>query len=145
MANIITIPNVNEYTLKFINSNLILTRIKPVITKEELLETDLRHSKITFCKINDNILDVLTYRGLRNYIYERTNKQTIINNTILKIKEEKITDNGFKYIEKLHLSVQGANADRTLKEIINMIEINKFNLELKIKLFNNDEEITFII
>lgn len=44
----------------------------------------------------------------------------------------------------LGVSIQRADARRTLKEIINIIKIKNYNMELKIKL-NNDEVIRFVI
>ena len=58
--------------------------------------------------------------------------ETILHNTILNISQQEIYDKGFEYYTNLGISIQGADARRTLKEIINIIKI-KYSMELKIK------------
>ena len=58
--------------------------------------------------------------------------------------EIKINNRQVKYYTNLGISIQGADARRTLKEIINIVKIKHFSMELKIKL-KNDEIIRFII
>ena len=71
-------------------------------------------------------------------------KQSLLNHTILNIREEKINERGYKYYENLGLSIQRVDAKTTLKEIINISKIKNCKIELKIKL-NNDEDIYFIL
>ena len=70
-------------------------------------------------------------------------RTTIIKNTKLNCKEEKLNSKGFSYYEKFNLSIQGADAEKTLSEIINMIKINKWNIQLQIQLKENNEIINF--
>ena len=73
-----------------------------------------------------------------------TDIETILQNTILNISQQEIYDKGFEYYKQLGVSIQGADARRTLKEIINIIKIKNYSMELKIKL-KNDVIIRFII
>ena len=46
MNNIITIPNIQEFTQQIINGNLVLTRILPFIDEVTLFQQNLRKSNI---------------------------------------------------------------------------------------------------
>lgn len=147
MDNTITIPNIQEFTQQIINRNLILTRITPFIDEATLFKKNLRGSKIVECKINNIIITkIRSYTGLLRHLYSTTDRETILQNTTLNISRQEIYDNGFHYYKQLGLSIQGTEARRTLKEIINIIKIIKnYSVELKIKLKNDDEIIRFII
>ena len=144
MDNTITIQNIQEFTQQIINGNLVLTRIIPFIDEATLFRKNLRGSTITECKINNVNNDIHKYKKLLINLYSTTGIETILQNTILNISREEIYDKGFKYYNQLGVSIQGANAGRTLKEIINIIKIKKYSMELKIKL-KNDDIIRFII
>ena len=144
MDNTITIPNIEEYTQQIINGGLVLTRINPFMDEATLFQQNLGGSIITECKINNINNDIHKYKKLLIYLYSTTDIETILQNTILNISQEEIYDKGFKYYKQLRVSIQGANTRRTLKEIINIIKIKNYSMELKIKL-KNDEVIRFII
>jgi len=144
MDNTITIQNIQEFTQQIINGNLVLTRIIPFINEATLFKKNLRGSIITECKINNDNNDIKKYKKLIVYLYSITNIDTILQHTILNISQQEIYDKGFEYYSQLGLSIQGADSRRTLKEIINIIKINNYSMELKIKL-KNDEIISFIM
>jgi len=144
MDNTITISNIQEFTQQIINGNLVLTRIIPYIDEATLFQKDLRGSTITECKINNENYDIHKYKKLLIKLYFITDTETILQNTTLNISQQEIYDRGFKYYNQLGLSIQGADARRTLKEIINIVNIKNYSMELKIKLIN-DEIICFII
>lgn len=144
MDNTITIPNIEEFTQQIINGNLVLTKIIPFIDELTLFQKNLRRSTITDCKINNINYNIKKYKKLLIYLYSITDREIILQNTILNISQQEIYDKGFQYYNKLGVSIQGADARRTLKEIINIIKIKKYSMELKIKLYN-DEIIHFII
>ena len=147
MENIITIPNIEDYTLQFIKGSLILTKNEPIITKECLLEKCLKNSIILECKINNTILDKNNYNKYKKilmYLYSKIDRQLILDKTTLNIKTEKLHNKGFDYYENLQLSIQGADSRRVLIEIINFIKILNYKMEIKIKLKDN-EIIKFIL
>jgi hypothetical protein len=144
MDNIIIIPNIQEFTQQIINGNLVLTRITPFIDEVTLFKKNLYGSTIVDCKINNINIDIHKYKKLLIYIYSTTDIEIILQNTILNISQQEIYDKGFEYYNILGISIQGADARRILKEIINIIKIKNDNIELKIKLKNN-EIICFII
>jgi len=110
------------------------------ISEEEtlLFNKNLKGSSIEECKINNENLNIKKYKPLLINLYSKTNKETIINNTLLNISEEEINEKGFQYYDFLGLSLQGADTIHTLKEIIKFIKILKYKIELKIKLKNNE-------
>ena len=147
MDNIITIPNIEEYTQQIIKGNLILTRIEPTITETLLFEKCLRGSIILECKINNDILDKKNYNKYKKiliYLYSKTDNQTIIDKTTLNISTDKLHSKGFEYYDILQLSIQGVESKRILKEIINFIKILNYKMEIKLKL-KDDTIIKFIL
>jgi len=138
----IIIPNIQDFRQQIINGNLVLTRINQFIDEATLFKKDLRKSTITECKINNVNNDIKKYKKLLIYLYSTTDIETILQNTILNISQEEIYDKGFEYYNQLGVSIQGADARRTLKEIINIIKIKNYSMELKIKL-KNDEVVVY--
>lgn len=144
MNNIITIRNIQEYNQQIINGDLVLTLIIPFIDEQELFKRDLRGSFILKCQINFVNYEVKKYKKLLIILYSTTDIETILQNTILNISREEINDKGFEYYSHLGVSIQGSETRRTLREILNFIKIKKYNIELKLKL-KNDEIVRFII
>lgn len=144
MNNTITIPNIQEFRQQIINGNLVLTRIIPFIDEVTIFQKNLRGSTIVECKINNIINNIYKYKKLLIYLYSTTDIETILQNTILNISQEEKYEKGFEYNNQLGVSIQGADARRILKEIINIIKIKNYSMELKIKL-KNDDIIRFII
>ena len=133
----ITIPNIQEFTQQIINSNLVLTKLTTSIDEATLFQKNLRGSVITECKINNINNDINKYKKLLIYLYSTIDIETILQNTILNILQQEIYGKGFVYYNQLGVSIQGADARKTLKEIINIIKIKNYSMELKIKLKNN--------
>lgn len=144
MDNIVTIQNIREYTQQTINGNLVLTRIIPFVDEVSLFQKNLRGSTILECKLNNIVYDIKKYKKLLINLYSTTDIETILQNTILNISQQEIYDKGFEYYNKLGISIQGVDARRTLKEIINIVKIKHCRMDLTIKL-KNDEVVRFII
>ena len=142
--NTIIVENIDECTRQEIDGHLIINRIVRYVNERQLFEKNLRGSIIEECKINKNKHDIKKYKKILTHIYSNTNTETIMQNTILNISQQEIYEKGFEYYPKLGMSIQGTDARRTLKEIINIIKIKNDSIELKIKL-KNDEIIRFII
>ena len=140
----IIIPNIQEYSQEIINGSLILTKRILSIDEGLIFTKNLRGSTIIECKINGDKKEINKYIKLILYIYSISKKETILENTTINISQKIIYDKGFNYYDYLGLSIQGVEARRALKEIINMIRINGYSMEMKIKLLN-DEIINFTI
>ena len=123
-----------------------------IITEECLFKKCLNKSSIEECIINNDILEKYNYNKYKYakilmYLYSKTDSQTIIDKTTLNISTDSLYINGYKgynYNEDLKLSIQGADANKILKEIIHFIKILNYKMELKIKLKDN-EIIKFIL
>ena len=131
--------------LSFNNEEIIIDVIVNYLSEEELFTKIIEFSKIKKCKINNENITLSRYKTILNYIYNKMDRKNIIKNTKLNCKEEEINCKGFKYYENFKFSIQGADAEKTLSEIINMIKINKWNMEIQIELKENNEIINFKI
>jgi len=95
--------------------------------------------KIINCEINNKSINKYKLKSILDYIYHLIDNGTlIIKNTLLNIKTTKESNNGFKYYEKLGISIQGINSNKCIKEIFNQCKHNKIKLKLIIKLDNKD-------
>ncbi len=144
--NRIIIKNINNYSIKIDNNTMIITKNESdqhinYITYDELIRTNLKNSKIISVLIDDQLIPNITkYNKLIIYIYRTfLLKDTIINNTLLNISQHEINDKGFTYYNDLGLSIQGTEARKSLREIINQITKNNQRIEIKIKLKSNEE------
>ena len=148
MENTIIIPNSTDFTQQVVDGNLILNRIVPYIDEASLFQKNLRGSYILECKINNISYYTKKYKKVLIHLYSFLDTETIKNNTTLNISQQERYDKGFEYYPDLGLSIQGSDARRTLKEIINIIKIKNFRMQLKIRLkpeFYNEESVCFNI
>lgn len=149
MSDIIKIPNINNYRQEIINNELILTPIYNYISLDELLNIDLSYSKIIYCSINENENENEIISSSNNYssilidIYKSLPASFILQNTTFNIKliNEK-GNKGYIWYPEINMSVQRKEANLTMKEIIKMINLNNYKINIKIKL-SNDESINF--
>lgn len=145
-----TIPNIEKFTQQIVNGSLVLTTSNPNIEEfapqidaphldeDALFSKDFGNSKIIECKINN--IDIINRKYIKiiRYLYSFMNRETILQNTKLNILREEKNDDGFKYYPKLGISIQGINSKLCLREIINIIKIQRYNINIKIKLQNNE-------
>ena len=139
MAELIRIPHIKNYTAEVINGELILTPKKQYITEDELNRTQIAHSTIKECVIKkeEKIISIKrrNYRSILVDIWKSMPSQRILQTTTFNIKlNDQQGKNGYRWCEDIHMSFQSKNARGTLKEILNMIKVNKFTIELSIKL-----------
>ena len=101
-------------------------------------QDSLKHSCIINCKINNVIFNRLTYKSIYNKLYCIIgNSETIMYNTTLNIKPGNIKGKGFAYNERYKFSVQGASANRAIKEIMKQAHNNNISLDMTVRLKNN--------
>jgi hypothetical protein len=131
--------------LSFNNEEITIDEIVNYLTEEDLFTNIIEFSKIKKCKINNEDITMSRYKTILNYIYDKMDRKTIIKNTKLNCKEEETNCKGFKYYDKFKFSIQGTDAKTTLSEIINMIKVNKWNMQIQIELKTNNEIINFKI
>ena len=110
------------------------------ITKEELGDTSLTSSSIQECNIYNSDNEVITtdtsYRSIFIKILKAGNGRDAI---ILLTNTEpgKHINRGFNYIEELQISFQGKDANGTMKDILTLIEVNNYSINITIKLRDN--------
>jgi hypothetical protein len=111
---------------------------KKYTTIEEFNRLRLNNSKILYCIIKNGeeiISNKFKYRAILNDVWETMPIQKIIQNTTFNMKlTNENSIKGYIWSEKLKLSVQSKDSTYTMKEILNMIKINKYLLEISIKL-----------
>jgi len=142
MTELIRIPNIENYTQKIINGELILTLKKQYITENELnmlLETnEITHSKIQCCLIKNKEKIISTNNNYRRNlinIWKNMPTPKILQTTTFKFKSTNENgEKGYRWCDDIRMSFQDKNASGTLEEILNMVKVNKLTIELSIKL-----------
>ena len=138
MTELIRIPNIENYTQEIINGELILTPKKQYMTENELNMTQITHSTIEECiikKEEENISTNTNYRSVLIDIWKSMPTQKILQTTTFNFKLTKeIREKGYKWCDDIHMSFQNKDAIGTLKEILNMVKVNKLTIKLSIKL-----------
>jgi hypothetical protein len=145
MENQIVICNIEDYTWQIENGNLILTKKEPYITEEKLFQKNLRGSTITKCQIDDHNIPEkqLKFKKILMHLYVDIDIELLLQKTELNIIREKKHDKGFEWHEELQISMQGADARRTLKEIINITKILNKKLKINLELEDGEKIIAF--
>ena len=106
---------------------------------KDLINYDFGKSIILECLVNDKQITKFKYKSTLVHIYNLINdKMKIIKNTKLNIIALKKIDNGFYYSDNLGISVQGAESNKCLLEIITQCIENKIKLYMEIKLIDNN-------
>ena len=106
---------------------------------KDLINYDFGKSIILECLVNDKQITKFKYKSTLVHIYNLINdKMKIIKNTKLNIIALKKVDNGFYYLDNLGISIQGAESNKCLLEIITQCIENKIKLYMKIKLIDNN-------
>lgn len=138
MTELIRIPNIENYTQEIINGELILTPKKQYMTENELNNTQIANSTIEECLIKkeeETISIKTSYRSVLIDIWKSMPSQKILQTTTFNFKLT--NENGVKgytWCDDIHMSFQNKDARGTLKEILNMVKVNKLTIKLSIKL-----------
>ena len=142
---IIEIENISSYIQKIdnINNTLILIpkNIKKYISLNDISKFDLTNSKIKKCEVynKDNIItNKNKYQQILTDIWITMLIQNIIQNTTFNFKLSHENTLGYRYISKLSASFQGKDANKTMYEIINMIKLNNYSINISIELENKN-------
>jgi hypothetical protein len=145
MSDIIRVANIENYTIEFINGDLIFTPKKSYITDEDLILELVPTSRIDECiVINTEECETISkfqksYRMILIDIWKSMPSQKILQTTSFNIKLTNENDlNGYKWCPEINMSVQAKDQHETLKEIIKLVKINNYSLSLSLKISNND-------
>ena len=100
--------------------------------------TQITHSTIEECiikKEGENILTNTSYRSVLVDIWKSMPTQKIIQTTTFNFKlTNENGEKGYKWCDDIRMSFQNKDATGTLKEILNMVKVNKYTIKLSIKL-----------
>ena len=132
------ISDIDQYKQEIIDGNLILTKKIKSIGEGQLLEKELSGMKIVKCKINNIDINLYTFRAIIINLYHQVNRNILLQTKTLNISQEEKNENGFKYYPSLKISVQYADSPKTLKAIITIIKLQNYNMEMTLKLKNDE-------
>ena len=141
----IIIDNINYTIINKENGDKLLKKITHInITDiKDIKDYDFKKSIILECIINNEEFNKLKYKQIIEHVYKLIEcGSKIIKNTKLNIKTIKKEDEGFYYLDNIGISIQGAESNKCISEIINQCIENEISLCMKIKLIN---EITITI
>ena len=145
----ITIPNISDYDLKTVNNVLIITPKTTYLSKDEFLNNDFTSSKILECEIkksnyNNLISKNKKYKSILYDIWKTMTSSKILQNTTFNMKlTNENSENGYVWYDDLKLSIQSKDANNSIEEIFDMIDINNYSITLKIQLANNNNIINY--
>lgn len=135
---IIRIPNINNYTQEIINGDLILTPKEIYITEDELSKIILASSKILKCIVKNKeeiISNKTKYKSILIDIWKSIPTQRILQTTTFNMKlTNECGRNGYSWSPELNLSIQSKDAKNTMKEILHMVKLNNYSIQISIEL-----------
>ena len=140
MTETIRVPNIDNYTLEIVEGVLILTPKTQYITKEELQRTDFTNSSIIEYDIKDNEGNTISnnkieYKPILVDIWASMPASKLLQTTTFnfKLTNEK-KNKGYNWCEPIKMSVVNKNTNGSMKEILNMLNVNNYNIKISIKL-----------
>ena len=163
LKEIIKMINVNKYNIKLsikletctiinfkkkfqenINDDLLLTPKKKYITENELNKIDFTFSKIKMCIVKNKEIIISNHTNYNHIFCDILDTMTkeIILEKLCYTKESDKKKEGYYWSSKHKIEWRGKDASSALKEILKIIKINEYSIELSIKL-KNDEIINF--
>jgi hypothetical protein len=137
----IVINNISRYNFQIINNTLHLTPLSEYLKDYEVYRYELKKSEILEARFNDEIIKSPSYYKILKLIWKEIPANIILQNTIFnfKLSMDSIKgDDSYVWNDDLKLAFQTRNINHAFKEIVNMCKINKFTIELKIKLKDNN-------
>ena len=141
MTDIIKIANIENYQQEIVDGTLILTPKKTHVTEAELNSIGLENSTILSCSIKNEdeaISTKVTYRSILIDIWKSMPTQKIFQNTTFNFKlSNENGDKGYNWSPEINMSFQNKDSKNTLKEIVNMVKLNKYTINICIRLQTN--------
>lgn len=138
MLEPICIQNIEYYNLNFVDGSLIITPKIKNVNKKRLFKYNLKKSSILKCLIKKNneiISTNKTYRSILIDIYKTMPINKIIKNTQFNFKSTNENgEKGYYWCDEINMSFQNKDSTGTLKEIINMVNLDNMTIDITIKL-----------
>tara|TARA_Y100000389_G_C17435478_1_gene505256 strand:+ start:738 stop:1298 length:561 start_codon:yes stop_codon:yes gene_type:complete len=147
----ITISINEKYNIKFADNKIIITPnteflettdISSDFTSEnDLNNIDIKGSKILECIIKDSEGTIIlnkknsSFRSILIHIWKQIGQEKILKQSTFNFKlPNEQTTSSYNWCNDINMSFQNKDADKTLKEILNIIKLNMFTINLSIKL-----------
>tara|TARA_Y100000389_G_C17227986_1_gene396675 strand:+ start:155 stop:589 length:435 start_codon:yes stop_codon:yes gene_type:complete len=128
--------SLSDYDLEVKDGEIILTKKK--INVDELISTDLVGSKVLECSIfsmSKLISKKTNIRHILNDVWYSMDINDVLKHSAFSMKNR--NDNaeyGYLYDDKLKLFIKGKNINDTMTELLQMIKLNKYFINISIKL-----------
>lgn len=128
----IVIDNIDYYDVRQEGGKLILTpKLPKSMTGVKILKCIITE-KETNSVISNN---KTSFRGIMINIWKSMSKELILTNTTFNIKDSKENGaKGYHYQKDLIFSFQSKGADGTWKEIIKMVRLNQYQMDVSLQL-----------
>ena len=142
MSDIITIPDIQNYTFEIKDNVLILTPKYIKKTLQEMYNINLTHSKIDLCVIynDDKIISEHTkFRSILINIWKSMPTQLLLQNTTYNMKLANDGENGYRWINDINVSVQGKDSHGAFKEMVKMIQVNSYKCNIHITVLTGEK------
>ncbi len=157
MIRTIRISDINRYTIEYVDRSLVLTLkevddtcdatvVEPRLSEEDFLKTKFRSSKIVSCVIKNKNGDIVSedrtkYRSVLVDVWACMPLTTFMLNTTFNLRfvKEDCIINGFRWCPEIRCSFQNKDSEGTIIEILNMVRLNEFTIDINIKLKNGEE------
>ena len=109
-----------------------------------ILSSNLTNSKINEYIIKNDTVIISEkkkhYRTILNDIWNSMKRKYIVKNTTFNFKETNENGlKGFSWNKNLKMSIQGKDANGTIKEIFKMVKLNNYKIDVSIKLKNGKD------
>lgn len=129
------IPNISNYNIRFENNNLILEPC--FITEEELLSCNLGSSNIVNCVVKNPEGDVISggknkYQPILTDIWNNMTEEEVVGNTNYTIS--KTAKKNYSHNKNHGIYYLGRNANGVIEEMIKMIKLKNFSMNIEIEL-----------
>jgi hypothetical protein len=138
MAEIIRIPDIANYLQEIVEGVLILTPRRRYITEPEFEALKLTNSSILECEVKhgDTIISrKKKYQSILNDIWPLLPTQRLLQTTTYNMYVDDMKGyNGYYWSSAAKMSVQSKDANGAMKEILHMVRLNRYTMDISIQL-----------
>ena len=141
MSDNITIKNINNYIQKIVGNDLILIPKYIQLPDDEFLSSSFTKSEIIYCSIknrNKVITEKIKYQAIIVEIWKSMLLQDVLKHTTYNIKTSKEEKRNYMFNKDMQIYFQSKDSNGAIKEIINLVKINNFKINIQIKLQNGE-------
>jgi superfamily II DNA or RNA helicase len=135
----------NKFELDYDNKKLLETielEYLHDITHNKILDTNFTNSKVISCRIKKNTMTISTktkYRQIMIDIWKTINRDDLIHESTFTFKSmHEVGVKGYNWCEDIEMSFQSKNSNGSMREIIHIIQVFKYSLEMSIMLANKE-------